>query len=253
MINYRGPGGTINLVIAAGCLSGAPIMVGSIGGVAVADIDAGQSGAIMTGGIFTLSVKAENDQGSSAVAIGDQLFYNSNDTPNKLSKKSSGSFFGYALETVTGNATASIDVLRVPYPGPGTGDILTAGVITTAMINALAVTAAKLEANIALVAPVITDANIVEKVSTHDYDGAAVDWTLSAAELKTGILTPTNANGAVNAIATPTAGRCYAIYNGTGYALTFKATGQTGVVVANTKTAIVRGNGTDFVRVTADA
>jgi hypothetical protein len=90
-------------------------------------------------------------------------------------------------------------------------------------------------------------------VSAHDYGAAAVDWTLSAAELAQLIVTATNANGVVNAIATPTAGKVYIVSNGTGYALTFKATGQTGIVVANGKTAILRGNGTDFVRVTADA
>lgn len=90
-------------------------------------------------------------------------------------------------------------------------------------------------------------------VSAHDYAAGAVAWTLSAAEMQDIIVTASNASGAVDAIATPTAGKVYIVSNATGYALTFKATGQTGVAVANNKTAIVRGNGTDFVRVTADA
>jgi hypothetical protein len=76
---------------------------------------------------------------------------------------------------------------------------------------------------------------------------------LTAAEKKCGIIIVTNASGAVNAIATPTAGKVYIVVNTSGQALTVKATGQTGVEIASTKTAILRGNGTDFVRVTADA
>ncbi len=104
-----------------------------------------------------------------------------------------------------------------------------------------------------LTSPVINSPDTTQGVSTHDYSGAAAAWTLSAGELKTQIITVSNANGAVDAIATPTAGKVYIVSNASGYALTFKATGQTGVTIANSKTAIVRGNGTDFVRVTADA
>lgn len=99
----------------------------------------------------------------------------------------------------------------------------------------------------------VTGLNPTFGVVAHDYAGAAVAWTLSASELKSLIVTVSNANGAIDAIATPTAGKVYIVSNASGQALTFKATGQTGVVVANNKTAIVRGNGTDFVRVTADA
>ena len=104
-----------------------------------------------------------------------------------------------------------------------------------------------------LTAPVITAPDLTLGVASHDYAGAAAAWTLSAAELKASRIIVTNANGAVDAIATPTAGKMYIILNTSGQALTFKATGQTGVVLASTKSAIVIGNGTDFIRVTADA
>jgi len=392
MNNYIQDDQFIDLLISGGVTVGNPIMVGSIGGVATVTIAAGETGTICTRGVFDLSVKGIDAVGNSAVAIGDQLFYTTGDTP-KINKKASGKFFGYALETVGSSLTDTIKVLRVPYPGPGVNDMLTAGIIdttmlandavtaakiaagevgttelaalavttakiaagavtatelgtdavttakintgavtadeigalavttakiaalavtaaelaadavttvkildanvttakiadanvtadklatdavTTAKINALAVTAAelatdavttakildanvtsaKLEANIALAAPVITEANIVETEATHDYAAGVVDWTLSAAELKKGVISATNASGAVNALATPTSGRFYTVYNTTGQALTFKASGQTGVTIASTKTAIVRGNGTDFLRVTLDA
>jgi hypothetical protein len=61
-------------------------------------------------------VKAVNDSGNSAVAVGDEIFYVDADTP-KLSKKSSGYKFGIALEAVTSGETATINVLHIPGPG----------------------------------------------------------------------------------------------------------------------------------------
>lgn len=107
--------------------------------------------------------------------------------------------------------------------------------------------------NKTLTSPVITSPDLTFGVASHNYGAAATDWTLSATELKALRIIVTNASGAVNAIATPTAGKMYVILNTSGQALTFKATGQTGVTIASTKSAIVIGNGTDFVRVTADA
>ena len=67
------------------------------------------------------------------------------------------------------------------------------------------------------------------------------------------IIRTTNAAvGSANIIAVPTDGKSYWIYNGSGQDNIIKASGQTGVTVATGKFAIVCGNGTDFVRVTAD-
>lgn len=100
----------------------------------------------------------------------------------------------------------------------------------------------------------IVTPDITEGASTHSYGTGHADWTLSVAERKTKILVATGtADAAVNAIATPTANKIYIVSNSCGQALTFKATGQTGVEIADGKTAMVRGNSTDFVRVTADA
>lgn len=107
--------------------------------------------------------------------------------------------------------------------------------------------------NKTLTAPVVTSPDLTFGVTAHSYENGHADWTLSVAELKTFILTVSAADQAVNAIATPTAGKIYMVYNACGSNLTIKATGQTGVTIANTKTALVRGNGTDFVRCTADA
>jgi hypothetical protein len=84
---------------------------------------------------------------------------------------------------------------------------------------------------------------------------ATTTWTLSAADLSKLIVEKSGTTGgSTDIVATPTAGKIYIVYNNaTGSNIVFKATGQTGVTVATAKSAIVMGNGTDFIRVTADA
>jgi hypothetical protein len=84
---------------------------------------------------------------------------------------------------------------------------------------------------------------------------ATTTWTLSATELNKLIVEKSGTTGgSTDIIATPTSGKIYLVYNnGTGSDIVFKATGQTGVTVATAKSALVMGNGTDFIRVTADA
>ena len=117
----------------------------------------------------------------------------------------------------------------------------------------VSLTGAETLTNKTLTSPVITSPDVIQAIASHDYAAAAADWTLTAAEKKCGIIIVTNANAAVNAIATPTAGKVYIIKNTSGQALTFKAAEQTGVAIASTKKAIVMGNGTDFERISADA
>jgi len=63
----------------------------------------------------------------------------------------------------------------------------------------------------------------------------------------------TSASGASDVIVTPTDGKLYIVQNTSGQAITLKASGQTGIAVATAKSAILMGNGTDIIRVTADA
>ncbi|WP_214659095.1 hypothetical protein [Candidatus Formimonas warabiya] len=89
--------------------------------------------------------------------------------------------------------------------------------------------------------------------ASHDYQAAAADWTLSDAEQKCLLLTLTNAGAAVNIIAKDLEGWPHAVRNLSGQAATIKKSGGTGVVIAAGKTAWVIHNGTDYVRLTADA
>lgn len=110
MINKVQDGKLLYLTVGATIVSGDPVLVGSgIHGVAQTSYDAAGKAVIDTEGVFDLSVKAVNDDGNSAVAIGDRIYYVAADTP-KLSKKKSGSFFGIALEVVTTGETATINV-----------------------------------------------------------------------------------------------------------------------------------------------
>lgn len=69
--------------------------------------------------VWDLSCKGVNDSGNSAIAVGDAIFYVDADTP-RLSKKSSGYFFGYAMEGVNSGSTDTIRVLHIQSPGSGT-------------------------------------------------------------------------------------------------------------------------------------
>jgi hypothetical protein len=77
------------------------------------------------------------------------------------------------------------------------------------------------------------------------------DYTLSATEKLAKLLLITNASQAANVIL-PAETRMYVVNNTSGFTITLKASGQTGVAVTNNKTAVIIGNGTDFIRVTAD-
>lgn len=130
--------------------SGDPVRYGSMCGIAMTDESEGGNASGYTSvyfgpGVFDMSVKGVDGSGNSAVAVGDALWYVDADTP-KLSKKATGYFFGFALETVNSGSTATIRVYHVPSPGSGS---LAAGSIGTTQLAANGVTAAKLTATLA--------------------------------------------------------------------------------------------------------
>jgi hypothetical protein len=126
----------------AGKSAGDPVIKGTMTGVCLTDTDADGNVSVDLGGVYDLSVKGIDDAGNSAVAVGEKIFYVVGDTP-LLSKKASGYFFGFALEVVNSAATATINVLQIAGPGPGTADIL-AGSVATAALAEEAVTVAKM-------------------------------------------------------------------------------------------------------------
>lgn len=90
-------------------VSGDPVLVGQIPGVALTDERADGTTSVDTEGVFRLSVKGVNGSGNTAVAAGDIVYYVSADTP-KLSAKATGVRFGYALDAITSGSTSTIRV-----------------------------------------------------------------------------------------------------------------------------------------------
>ena len=84
--------------------SGDPVRIGNLIGVALTDErTAGDTTVDLGQGVYDLSVKAIDDDGNSAVAVGDKLYYvdaDVDDGTGFLSKKVTGYFAGIALEIV---------------------------------------------------------------------------------------------------------------------------------------------------------
>lgn len=125
--------------------SGDPVRYGELTGIALTDEGAGGNAATDTTVYFgpcvvDVSVKAVDDSGNSAVAVGDTIYYVDADTP-VLSKKASGYLFGFAQEAIGGGSTDTIRVIKVA------GGAWT-GTVGASDIGAGAVTAAKLAATL---------------------------------------------------------------------------------------------------------
>lgn len=91
------------------------------------------------------------------------------------------------------------------------------------------------------------------RYNTHDYGATATDWLITPAGQESSYMVAINASGAANAIF-PAAypGKVYAVFNNSGFAITFKVAGQVGVVVATGKRAFLVMGTTDLARMTAD-
>jgi predicted RecA/RadA family phage recombinase len=104
-----------------GALSGDPVRIGQIPGVAVKDADSAQRTVIQIDGVFSLLVAGIDSSGGSgadanvAVNGGDKVYFDESKTP-PLSKRAGGVFFGYALGdsgvalVVSGATTTAINV-----------------------------------------------------------------------------------------------------------------------------------------------
>lgn len=111
----------IYIETAANAESGDPMVIGGyLPCVLLTDADSDDSdkATVATEGIFDLEVQAVDNDGSSAVAIGDAIYYDSGDDP-VLTKKSDGEFFGIAVETVGSGSTGTINVMLRPKAGVG--------------------------------------------------------------------------------------------------------------------------------------
>ncbi len=99
--------------------------------------------------------------------------------------------------------------------------------------------------------PVIASPDVSFAVSTKVLEN--VDWTLSSTEAKSLLLTVSSGEGALSIIAPTTSGKPYILRNASNIAVILKQSGGTGISVASSRTAVLINNGSDYVRVTADA
>lgn len=152
---------------------------------------------------------------------------------------------GKATTDTMTNKTLTTPIIASLYQDAGKTKLMTVPDTASDTLCAIAATQA-------LTNKTLTDAAQTWTLGAHDYDGAAADWTLSAAELLKPCHKPTNANSAVNAIVATTI-RPYFFINATGQALTVKTAAGTGIAIANGKSAFVMSDGTNVIRMTADA
>ena len=93
--------------------SGDPVRIGNLIGVALTDERTAGDTTVDLEGVYDISVKAEDDDGNSAVVIGDKLYYvdaDVDDGTGYLNKKVTGYFAGIALEAITSGTTSTINV-----------------------------------------------------------------------------------------------------------------------------------------------
>lgn len=94
-------------------VSGDPVLIGQIPGVAVTDEGDGGNisteTTVCTSGIFDLLVEGTDASGNKAVGVGDIVYYDVDGTP-VLSVDATKVAFGYALEPVLSAASTVIQV-----------------------------------------------------------------------------------------------------------------------------------------------
>jgi hypothetical protein len=115
--------------------SGDPVRFGSLTGIALTDEGDGGNAAADTTVDFgamevTVAVNAINNDGNSAISVGDALYYVDADTPNISKKTTDGYFFGFAMEAVTSGEEAEIRVLKTQA---GISVATTTDLVTTAV------------------------------------------------------------------------------------------------------------------------
>jgi predicted RecA/RadA family phage recombinase len=91
-------------------VSGDPVLVGKLPGVALTTEDAvtGET-TVKTNGVYNLAVLGHDGTAAAAIAVGDIVYYDTAATP-KVNVKTTAVRFGYALAAVSSGATATIPV-----------------------------------------------------------------------------------------------------------------------------------------------
>lgn len=102
-------GDQIAIAVPSGTLSGDPVVLGRLPGVALTDRDSEGESTVKFDGVHMLSVRGWDGTANAAIAAGATVFFTSGDTP-KLNVRVAGIPYGTAMQAVTSGATATIPV-----------------------------------------------------------------------------------------------------------------------------------------------
>lgn len=105
----------LNCTVASPTVSGDPIAVGDMAGIALTDYDSVSGKAtVQFDGVFDVEVVASNASGNVAVAEGDAVYLSA---AGVVSKNATGIFLGYAMEAIDSGETDTI-MVRLADGGP---------------------------------------------------------------------------------------------------------------------------------------
>lgn len=103
-------GDQLSVAVASGTLSGDPVVLGRVPGVALKDRDATTGEAtVKFDGVHLISVRGWSGAANAAIAVGDTVYFNSGSTP-KVDANAAGIPYGTALQAVASGATTEIQV-----------------------------------------------------------------------------------------------------------------------------------------------
>lgn len=111
-ILYPGHSVNLDLTVAVGVVSGAPVEIEALHGVALEDRGSDGKAVVKLPIAFVadLAVEAVDGTGDSAIAIGEKLYYDAAATIKVNKDSTNGKPIGYALEAVNAGASDTIMV-----------------------------------------------------------------------------------------------------------------------------------------------
>lgn len=111
-IKIPGHSVTLRVPVPAGIVSGNPVELVDLHGIAITQRDGNGSAMVKFpfAYVVKLNVEAVNNAGNSAVAFGDKLYYDAAATIKINKDNTNGKGFGYALGTLTAGSSGEIEI-----------------------------------------------------------------------------------------------------------------------------------------------
>lgn len=119
MKNYLAPGSNLSFTAAAAITSGAFVVLGAIGGFAVADAAIGETATIKVDGVFSVT-----KVGSQAWTVGQRVYWDAGNS-RFTNVGADGVFAGVATEAVDAGASSTTGKIRLNGSAPDAGSSFT--------------------------------------------------------------------------------------------------------------------------------